>query len=331
MSNATGFLSYTRIDDEFHGGYITSFRKTLENAVHVVTGERTFKVFQDVEGIVIGEQWKKKLAEVIHESSFFVPMLTPLFFNSQPCREELFEFLQHERSLDRDDLILPIYFFTSPKLEKEEERAKDPLAIELGKRQVFDWREKADVPLDQPVARRSIVELAGEIARRLPDVPVTKRSARIGSVDETRAEADAVAADPHLATGVVGNLKREAPQSRSVLWVDDSPRNNLWERKALESYGMRFALALDTTSAQRAILERGPFAAIISDMGRPGDKQAGMTLLEWIRENKIDTPYFIYTTSRSATLLRPLVGLRGGQGITANPDELVEMVVAATR
>jgi hypothetical protein len=130
MSQATAFLSYTRTDDDFHGGYITSFRKTLENAVHVVTGQKTFHVFQDVEGIVIGENWQKKLAEVIHESSFFIPMLTPLFFNSKPCREETTQFLEHEQSIGRKDLILPIYFFLCPKLEKEDEKSKDPLREE---------------------------------------------------------------------------------------------------------------------------------------------------------------------------------------------------------
>lgn len=49
-----GFLSYTHMDDEFFGGYITEFRKMLENAVHVVSGERSFELFQDSEGIVIG-------------------------------------------------------------------------------------------------------------------------------------------------------------------------------------------------------------------------------------------------------------------------------------
>ncbi|MGQ0593075.1 MAG: hypothetical protein ACT4QB_10610 [Gammaproteobacteria bacterium] len=34
----------------------------------------TFQVFQDIEGIVIGENWQKKLAEVVHKSSFLVPM-----------------------------------------------------------------------------------------------------------------------------------------------------------------------------------------------------------------------------------------------------------------
>jgi CheY-like chemotaxis protein len=329
MSQATAFLSYTRTDDEFHGGYITSFRKTLENAVHVVSGEKTFRVFQDIEGIVIGEQWQKKLTEVIEESSFFVPMLTPLFFNSGPCREELTQFLAHESSLRRDDLVLPIYFFTSPRLEKEDERAKDPLATELGKRQMFDWRTRADIPLDQPEARRSIVELAGQFVQRLGDMRLNKL--RSPTVSSAESRLDALADDPQLSSGVSSNLKRKPPQLRTVLWVDDRPTNNVWERQALESYGVQFVLALDTAEAQRLVMEQGPFAAIISDIGRPEDKSAGMTLLKWMRTKKIDTPYFIYTSGGTAKLLRAVTHLRGAQGITADPDALVDMVVAATR
>jgi len=94
-----------------------------------------------------------------------------------------------------------------------------------------------------------------------------------------------------------------------VLWVDDRPADNVWERKALASYGVQFVLALDTAE----------------------DESGGMTLLKWIRGKKIDTPYFIYTAGRTATLLRPVTHLRGAQGITADPDALVDMVVAATR
>ena len=108
MPEAIAVLSYTRKDDEFFGGYITAFRKTLESAVHVVTGMEDFHIFQDVEGIVFGEQWQKKLADVIDTASFLVPMVSPLFFNSQPCRQEVDLFLAHERKLKRDDLILPV-------------------------------------------------------------------------------------------------------------------------------------------------------------------------------------------------------------------------------
>jgi CheY-like chemotaxis protein len=355
------FLSYTRTDDEFHGGYITSFRKMLENAVHVVTGDKTFRVFQDVEGIVVGEQWQKKLKDVIHESSFFVPMITPLFLCSPPCRDEAMEFLAHEQSLGRDDLILPIYFFTSPKLEKAEERAKDPLVTELANRQLFDWRERAAIPLDQPAALQAMVGLAVEIRERLQDapvmpplpvppapqsrkpvsrgpvapapvsppvlpVPVSREPVAVGAPGYS-----AIAEDPALAAGIAGNWKREAPQTRRALWVDDHADSNILERRALESYGMQFVLAAHTEAAQQAVRDEGPFSVIISDLGREGDSRAGLTLLQWLRDNGNTTSYFIYTTGRAAGLLGPVVRLWGGQGVTANPDEIVQMVVAATR
>ena len=84
-------------------------------------------------------------------------MVSPLFLNSGPCRDEVTEFLDHERSLDRDDLILPVYFLLTAKLEKEEERDRDPIAKELAARQMFDWRETALLPLKDG---RAALELA---------------------------------------------------------------------------------------------------------------------------------------------------------------------------
>lgn len=329
MLQSLAFLSYTRKDDEFFGGYITAFRKMLENAVHVVTGEMTFQIFQDVEGIIIGENWQKKLAQVINESSFFVPMLTPLFFNSRPCRDEITQFLEHEQTLNRDDLILPVYFLSSAKLEKEDEKAKDPLAMELAKRQMFDWRTRADVPLQEPAARKAMLDLAGGIAERLKALDVKPVAEDQHPSSERGYEI--LAADPRLGAGVVGNPKREELSPRAILWVDDNPANNVWERRALESYGVRFVLARDTAQAAQIVSEHGPFAAIISDMGRVGDRLAGITLLKLVRQTGINTPYFIYTTSSRAAKLRDTSLSHGAQGITADPDALVQMVVAVIR
>jgi len=322
MQPPLAFLSYTRKDDEFFGGYITAFRKMLENAVHVVTGEQSFQVFQDIDGIVIGENWQKKLTETIHSSSFFVPMLSPLFFNSKPCREEAGQFLEHERALKRDDLILPIYFLTTAKLEKEEEKAKDPLATEFTNRQMFDWRRQANVALQESAAREAILALARAIENAIQRLeagrPLTEHGREI------------LAADPRLTAGIAAHVRRGELNPRSILWVDDNPDNNIWERRALESYGVRFVLARDTAEAERLLDEKGPFAAIISDMGRVGDPLAGYTLLSRVRDAKIQVPYFIYTTGLAARLW-PVARLRGAQGLTADPDALVEMVVTAIR
>jgi len=366
MDQPIAFLSYTRKDDEFFGGYITAFRKTLENAVQVVTGDRGFRVFQDLEGIVVGENWRKKLSAVIQRSSFFVPMLSPLFFNSDPCRAEVGEFLEHERALRRDDLILPVYFVSTAKLEKKEEQAKDAVAAEIARRQIFDWRETANVPLQEPAARAAVLKLAGGVAaaiERMGEAEAAPAAARLGpppvahppapapaeampaapppatppaasaSVRAIRPARDleALVADPWFGDGLTGAEKREAPPRRKILWVDDQPANNVWERRALEPYGVDFVLARDTAEAQRLLRSQGPFTAIISDLARPDDPSAGLTLFDWARGGGIDTPYFIYTSARAAAALSPIPEARGLQGLTANPDALAEMVVGTFR
>jgi CheY-like chemotaxis protein len=326
MPPPLAFLSYTRKDDEFFGGYITAFRRMLENAVHVTSGQQTFRVFQDIEGIVIGENWQKKLREVLHESSVMVPMVTPLFFNSQPCRAEVEDFLEHERSLQRSDMIWPVYFLSSAKLEKKEERDTDPIVREIASRQMFDWRQNAHIPLDQPAAREAILKLAAEIGE------ATERITAINPpVRPTASSLEAMAADPRLGRGIDSHLKRESLGTQNILWVDDRPANNAWERRALESYGMHFALALDTDEAKQILSRSGAFAAIISDMGRPGDQRAGLTLLKWVRQDPLrNQPYFIYTNTDGARH-RPAAGDPAPQGITIDPDTLVKMVVAALR
>lgn len=237
MAEPTAVLSYTRKDDEFFGGYITAFRKTLESAVHVVTGREDFRMFQDVEGIVIGEQWQKKLAEVIGSANFLVPMVSPLFFNSEPCREEVALFLAHERHLQRDDLILPVYFLSSPKLEKDEEKGKDPIATELARRQMFDWREKANLPLQEPAARSAMLSLASAVGAAIERVDASRGTTppeRVGVRAARTLTENVPVAREH------GQAHRETPSERVILWVDDNPDNNRWERRALEAYGVRF-------------------------------------------------------------------------------------------
>jgi CheY-like chemotaxis protein len=346
-----GFLSYTHKDDEFFGGYITEFRKMLENAVHVVSGERAFELFQDSEGIVIGNNWRKRLSEAIDDSSFLVPMLTPLYFNSGPCREELTEFLEHERSLERDDLMLPVYFVTSAKLEKPEEQARDPLAVEVARRQVYDWREQALIPLQEGTSRKAMIALAGQIADRIQagtlpgseDSVVPPGPVGIGQAPDpgegtsvprrppSRRRAADLAGDPKVHEGVDGAAARTPPPLRAVLWVDDLPANNAWERRALESYGVRFELARDTSEAMALMEAHGPFAAIISDLGREGEPAAGLTLLrELQRSGQSQAPYFIYT-SPAGTAVAPVARALGSRAVTADPDELVRMVIDAIR
>jgi CheY-like chemotaxis protein len=114
-----------------------------------------------------------------------------------------------------------------------------------------------------------------------------------------------------------------------VLWVDDSPTNNRIEERALRELGfeVRFCLSTDEALLQ---LSREPFDLVISDLGRPGDRKAGFTLIERMRERGYETPVIIYTIRASAED-REQARLRGAFGQTASPSELVELVARALR
>jgi len=112
-----------------------------------------------------------------------------------------------------------------------------------------------------------------------------------------------------------------------LLWVDDRPENNVYERQALESMGLEFTLTLSTAEALRVLSTRR-FAAIISDMGRKEGPREGYKLLEAVRAKDKTTPFFIYAGSNAPKHQRE-AALRGAQGTTNIAQDLVEMVTRA--
>jgi CheY-like chemotaxis protein len=119
--------------------------------------------------------------------------------------------------------------------------------------------------------------------------------------------------------------KSESWRSR-ILWVDDRPENNVFERQAFEALGLSFTLALSTQQALDA-LKRGRFSAIISDMGRREGPREGYVLLDAIRQQGDQTPFFIYTGSSLPEHKREAAE-HGAQGSTSHPQELFQMVTS---
>jgi CheY-like chemotaxis protein len=114
---------------------------------------------------------------------------------------------------------------------------------------------------------------------------------------------------------------------KQILWVDDQPDNNVYERNALESMGIEFTLALSTQQALE-ILPKKRFAAIISDMGRKEGPREGYVLLEAVKAIDKDIPSFIYTGSNAPAHKREAAA-RGAQGSTNRLQELFDMVIQA--
>jgi CheY-like chemotaxis protein len=113
----------------------------------------------------------------------------------------------------------------------------------------------------------------------------------------------------------------------SVLWVDDRPQNNTNERRALEAFGISFAISTSTDDALVKIRNQ-KFDVIISDMGRPQDSRAGYTLLDELRRSGNNTPYIIYAGSRDPEHVAESKK-HGAIGCTNRPDELFNYVLSA--
>lgn len=114
---------------------------------------------------------------------------------------------------------------------------------------------------------------------------------------------------------------------RSILWVDDRPDNNIYERQAFEAFGISISLALSTREALQA-LRQHRFAVIISDMGRQEGPREGYVLLDQLRKDGNKTPLFFYAASNAPEHKRETLQ-HGGQGCTNSAEELYGYVMAA--
>jgi CheY-like chemotaxis protein len=114
---------------------------------------------------------------------------------------------------------------------------------------------------------------------------------------------------------------------RRILWVDDRPDNNTYERQVFESLGLTFDLVLSTDEALER-LGSSRYGAIISDMGRREGPREGYRLLDAVRASATTTPFFIYASSNAPEHKRE-AAQHGAQGSTNRANELVDMVTQA--
>ncbi|MBR6095605.1 MAG: response regulator [Oscillospiraceae bacterium] len=116
---------------------------------------------------------------------------------------------------------------------------------------------------------------------------------------------------------------------KEILWVDDRPENNVYERKMMERYGLEFSLALSTQQAL-ALMKTHEFALIISDMGRKEGPEAGYVLLEQVRALDKTIPFLFYAGSRKPDHIAKSIR-RGAQYCTNDPAELIQLVLGLVK
>lgn len=187
-----GFLSYLTRADELEEQRITQLRKRLESEITLQIG-KPCRIFQDRRDIKWGQDWARLIQQALGEVSLLFPVLTPGFFQSKYCRQELEQFLMYEQQRGRNDLILPIHYVEVDELTQPEEHEPDSLVELIRSRQVVDWRELRHEPHTNPVVGRTVAELAKQVRFAL------KRKGAKG--ERTSSSETAVPAAPKTAAG----------------------------------------------------------------------------------------------------------------------------------
>lgn len=176
-----------------------------------------------------------------------------------------------------------------------------------------------EVNVKVPGGFEAAIKRQAEVAGLVAAAAVTSTDASPDPEERARRARDAARTTADLAHEIAGNTKG------NVLWVDDRPANNVYERSALEALGIQIDLATSTDEAF-AKLVAARYDLLITDMGRPPDPRAGYTLLDRLRASGNNIPVVIYAGSSSAEH-REEARKHGALGTTSRPDELVQLVV----
>ena len=160
----SAFLSYTHDDDS--DGSIRAFKERLEIGAKLILG-KPFKIFFDRDDIAWGASWDASIKNSLNDTTFLIPIITPSYFNSAPCRHELRTFLEREGSLKKT-LVLAVHYIDVPELDSKTQPADDLIAA-VWKRQWVDWRHLREASLN-PQKKQAYTDLAKKIRRAIPTV-----------------------------------------------------------------------------------------------------------------------------------------------------------------
>ena len=164
MADWTAFWSYVHKDNDHDGGRVLDLCHDLADRMHFRTGQE-FTIFADRTGLARGDDWQATLDEAILQTTFLIPVVTPSYFVSQPCRDELLDFSATAESLGLVELILPIYYATTDQLENHVE-AVDEVVDQIHR---FQWQDLRQATLEDrtsSVYRKAVDQLATELIKR---------------------------------------------------------------------------------------------------------------------------------------------------------------------
>jgi serine/threonine protein kinase len=178
-----GFWSYARQDDQLSSGRLTALRSLLVQELQQQYGREPVRLFQDHDTITHGSDWEDEIKKAIDASTFFIPIITPNFVQSEWCCREVELFIEREKTLRArhpelagSSRIFPILFIGIDDADPEE----PAILTALQKLQWFDFRQFRHRSFDAEEIREALSKFAGTMRSLLktrlgPTTPPSER------------------------------------------------------------------------------------------------------------------------------------------------------------
>lgn len=164
-----GFYSYKHLEGTDRAS-LNKLRVNLEHDLLTVTG-LPIKLWQDVDEIKWGQEWKKAIDKGLSDAAFFIPVVTPGYLYSDVCRAEFEKFAEYEKKRKRTDLILPLIYVRPEDFDDEEAKERDLIVRLCLERQYVNWEDLRGLGDEGAEYRIRLTTLSKRIRELLKTMP----------------------------------------------------------------------------------------------------------------------------------------------------------------
>lgn len=157
MAEYQGFWSYVHDDDSAEGGRIAQLARDIQAQFELLKGEKLL-LFLDRDDLKWGDEWRARIDGELESVAFFIPILTPRYFQSVECRREFNEFVQKADQLGVTDLVLPLLYVDVIDLKDDD---PDDEMIQIVQR--IQWEDFTEIRFEDRMSgiyRKKVSQLA---------------------------------------------------------------------------------------------------------------------------------------------------------------------------
>lgn len=179
-SGYDAFWSYTHDDNSRAQGRVLELAAAVQGEFEVTTAQ-DLKMFVDRDALQWGEAWKESIESALAAAPFFIPIITPKYFASEACRNELAAFSGMAKSRGLEKLMLPILYIKVDDLNVD---SADELKAIVARTQYVDWTSLRLKPVDN----LTVLEAVEAMAVRLRELQYEVHRLSIEQENKTEAE-----------------------------------------------------------------------------------------------------------------------------------------------